>query len=101
MTNNKKFFNSLEDKDIQMHIMMGDDGRYSATRIGTINFQRDSGKPLILKDVMHVPGLEKILVFVAMLEDRGYDVIFSEGKVFLRHKATGQVKNIGVRVKNL
>ena len=36
-----------------------------------------------------------------MLEDRGYDVVFSEGKAFLCHKATRQVNNIGVRVKNL
>ena len=44
---------------------------------------------------MHVPGLKNNLVSVAMLEDRGYDVVFSEGKEFLHHKATIQVKNIG------
>ena len=36
-----------------------------------------------------------------MLEDKGYEVVFSEGKVFLRHKATGQVKKVGIRAKNL
>ena len=36
-----------------------------------------------------------------MLEDLGYDVAVNEGKVFLRHKAARQVKNIGVCVKNL
>ena len=35
-----------------------------------------------------------------MLEDRGYDVVFSEGKSFLHHKAIGQVKKIGIHVKN-
>ena len=60
-----------------MHIEMGDDGRYSATGIGTITFQRQSGKPFQLKYAMHVPGLKKNLVSVAMLEDRGYDVFFS------------------------
>ena len=50
---------------------------------------------------MYVPGLKKYLVSISMLEDRGYDVIFSNGKVFLRHIATGQVKRIGVQVKNL
>ena len=38
---------------------------------------------------------------VAMLEDKGYDVVFSKGKVFLRHIVTGQTKRIGIRVKNL
>ena len=75
-----------------MHIKMGYDGRYSHRDIDTITFQRDFGSPLTLRDVMYIPGLKKNLVFVAMLEDKGYDVIFSKGKVFLRHTAIGQVK---------
>ena len=51
--------------------------------------------------LLYVPGLKKNLVLVAMFEDRGYDVVFSEGKAFLRHKSTGQSKRIGIRVKNL
>ena len=83
MTRDKEIFSDLEEKDLQMHIEMGDDGQYSATMIGTITFQRQSGKPLQLKDVIHVPSLKKNLVSVAMLEDRGYDVVFSEVKDFL------------------
>ena len=101
MTVDKESFSDLEERDIKMHIEMGNDGRYSATGIGTITFQRELGKPFQLKNVMHVPGLKKNLVSVAMLEDRGYDVVFSSGIAYLRHKATGQVKKIGIRVKNL
>ena len=50
---------------------------------------------------MDVLGLKKNLVSVAMLEDRGYDVVFSSGIAYLRRKAIGQVKKIGIRVKNL
>jgi hypothetical protein len=50
---------------------------------------------------MHVLGLKKNLVPVAMLEDRGYDIIFRDGKSFLRHKKMGQVKRIGINVKNI
>ena len=50
---------------------------------------------------MYVPGLKNNLVSIAMLEDRGYDVIFLNGKLFLRHIAIGQVKKIGIQVKNL
>ena len=77
MTGDKELFSDLEE-DLQMHIEMGDDGRYSATGIGTITFERELGNPFLLKDVMHVPGLKKNLVSVAMLEDRGYDIVFSE-----------------------
>ena len=71
------------------------------TSIGTITFQRESCKLILLQDVVHVPGLKKNLISVAMLEDKGYEVVFREGKVFLRHKATGQVKKVGIRAKNL
>jgi hypothetical protein len=76
MTGDKEIFSDLEERDLKMHIDMGDDRRYSATGIGTITFQRELGKPFQLKYVMHVPGLKKNLVSVAMLEDRGYDVVF-------------------------
>ena len=49
--------------------------------IGTITFDRELGKPFLLNDIMHVLGLRKKLVSVAMLEDRGYEVVFSDGKV--------------------
>ena len=90
------FFSDLVEKDLQMHVELGNDGRYSVTDIGTITFQRVSGKLFHLKDVVHVPGLKKNLISVAILEDRGYDVVFSEGKVFLRHKATGKAKKVGI-----
>ena len=50
---------------------------------------------------MYVPGLKKKLISVALLEDRGYDVVLSKGKSYLKHVATGKLKQIGVRVKNL
>ena len=90
MTGDKEIFSSLEEKDLQMQIEMGDEIQYSSTDIGTITFQSHWGKPFPLKYVIHVPGLKKNLVWVAMLEDRGYDVVFNEGKIFLWHKATGK-----------
>jgi hypothetical protein len=69
MTRDKELFYDLEERDIKMHIEMGEDGRCSVTGIVTITFQRESGNPFQLKDVMHVPGLKKNFVPVAMLED--------------------------------
>lgn len=101
MSSDKELFNDLEEKYLQILIKMSDDGRYSAIGLGTINFQRKHGTPLSLKKVMYVLELKKKLAFIAMLEDRGYDVIFLKGKVFLRHIATGKLKKIGIQVKNL
>ena len=83
MTGDKELFSDLEEKDLQMHIEMHDDGRYSAIGIETITFERESSIPFLLKDVMHVPNMKKNLVLVTMLEDKGYVVVFSEGKSFL------------------
>ena len=49
MTGDKELFSDLEEKDLQMHTEMGDDGRYSATDIGTITFERESGNTFLLK----------------------------------------------------
>eukprot|EP00253_Pinus_taeda_P019865 PITA_19865 len=38
MTGDKELFNELEEKDIKMHIEMGDDGKYIVTGVGTITF---------------------------------------------------------------
>jgi predicted aspartyl protease len=83
MIGDKNIFSDLEERDLKMNTEMCGDGRYSVTRIGTITFHRELGKPFQLKDVIHVPGLKKNLVSVTMLEDIGYDVVFSDGKSFL------------------
>eukprot|EP00253_Pinus_taeda_P007721 PITA_07721 len=89
MTDDKELFNDLEEKYLHMHIKMGDNGKYSVTGLGSIDFQREHGAQLTLKNVRYVLELKKNLVSVSMLEDKGYDVIFLKGKVFLRHIATG------------
>lgn len=47
--------------------------------------------------------MKKNLVSVVVLEDKGYEVIFSRGKAYsrLKHLASGTIKQIGVRMKNL
>ena len=101
MISDKTLFSTLEEKDLQILIGMGNDEKYSVSGVGTVIFQREHGARLTLTDVKYVPGLKRNLVSIAMLEDRGYDVVFSKGKVFLRHIITRQVKQIGSRVKNL
>ena len=54
--------------------------------IGTVTFQRHLGKPFQLKYVMHVQGLKKNLVSIAMLEDRGYDVFSVKEKLSCKKK---------------
>jgi len=101
MTDDKSLFSTLEEKDLKMCINMGDDRKYCVSREGTISFYKERGAPLTLTDVKYVVGLKKNLVSVTMLEDKGYDVVFSKGKVFLRHIVTSQTKRIWIWVNNL
>jgi len=84
-----------------LHIEFGDDGRYSTRGIDTVTFKRELESHIHLKNVMYVLWLKKKLISVAILEDRGYDVVFSKGKHFLKHVASAKVTHIGVRVKNI
>ena len=72
-----------------MRIKMDDDGKYCVSGEGTVVFQREHGAPLTLTNVKYVPSLKKNLVSITTLEEKGYDVVFSKGKVFLRHIGTG------------
>eukprot|EP00253_Pinus_taeda_P025351 PITA_25351 len=101
MTGDKTLISILEEKDLKMCIDMGDDGKYCVSSEGAVVFQREHEAPLTLINVKYVPGLKKNLVSVTMLENKGYDVVFSKGNVFLRHIAMGQTKTIGIQVKNL
>eukprot|EP00253_Pinus_taeda_P024009 PITA_24009 len=101
MTGNESLFSTLEEKDLNILIEMGDNEKYSVSGVGTVAFQREHGASITLTDVKYVPGLKNNLLSIAMLEDKGYDVVFSKGKVFLRHITTGQVKQIGSRIQNL
>jgi len=96
MTDDKNLFSTLEEKDLKMCIEMGADGKYCVLGEGTDSFQREHGAPLTLTDVKYVPRLKKNLVSVVTLEDKGYDVVFSKGKAFLRHIAMGQTMRIGI-----
>jgi len=87
MTNDKILFSTLEEKE--MCIEMDDDGKYCVSGEGTAALRREHGAPPTFTDVMYMPRLKKNLVSIMMLEDKGYDLVFSKGKAFLRCIAMG------------
>lgn len=85
---NTNYFNELIEKDMQFHIEMGDDGKYRAKGIGIVRFERESGNPLFLKDVLYVPGLKKSVISISTLEDNVYEVTFRLCRVFIKPSDT-------------
>eukprot|EP00253_Pinus_taeda_P034757 PITA_34757 len=62
MTGDKILFSTLEEKYLKILIEMGDDERFSVSRVGTVSFQREHGALITLTDVKYVPRLKKKLV---------------------------------------
>jgi hypothetical protein len=50
---------------------------------GTISFRRESLPPMNLTVVLYVLVLKKNLVLVSTIEEKGYEILFSDGKVLL------------------
>ena len=96
-------FSKLSQAETDVEVVLGDDTVVRAVGCGTITFQRESMSPMILRDVLYVPGLKKNLVSVSMIEYRGLGVSFLDGHVRVFPKTAGPSASytIGVRCGKL
>ena len=76
---------------------LGDDSAVRAVGRGTITFQRESMSPMVLRDVLYVPGL-KNLISVSMIEDRGLGVSILDGHVRVFPKTAGPSASYSIGV---
>ncbi|MCI32539.1 adenylyl-sulfate kinase, partial [Trifolium medium] len=60
--------------------MMGNGGVSKVIGGGDVCLQTNMGMQLLLRDVKHDPYVRYNLIFVHMLDDRGYDNHFGFGK---------------------
>ena len=86
MMGHKRFFKSLREGGLNLHIELGDDVWYQVQGVGTVSFQRESSKPLSFVDVLYVSGLIENLISVSTLEDKGFQVKFQDHRVYIRPK---------------
>jgi hypothetical protein len=84
-------------------VVLGDDREVKVAGCGTVSFQRESLPPMILTEVLYVPGLKKNLVSVSTIEEKGYEVLFHDGQVLLfpRGSSITSAKVIGTRHERL
>ena len=59
------------------------------------------GQVLCLQDVLYVPNLKEILVFILAMEDKGFNVAFIDGKVCIWKKSFKEAIMIGFRIDTL
>lgn len=83
-------------REFQEKVVLGDDARYVVKGAGATSFQFDSGKTLQMRDVLLVLGMTSNLITVSTLEDEGYDVILSRGRVFIQKFNSSERIEIGI-----
>jgi hypothetical protein len=103
MTGYREHLTDLVEKESRLHVVLGDNARYTVKGVGTSSFQLDFDIPLQLSEVLYVRGMKRNLVSVSALEDKGYKVTFSEEKVLAWHKNPhmDSARVIGVRENSL
>ena len=84
-------------REFQEKVVLGDDSRYVVKGVGATSFQLDSGNTLWMKDVFLLRGMASNLITISTLEDEGYDVIFSIGRVFIQKSDGSEQIEIGIR----
>jgi hypothetical protein len=84
-------------------VVLGDDREVKVDGCGTVSFRRESLPPMTLIVVLYVLGLKKNLVSVSTIEEKGYEVLFRDGKVLLfpRGSSITSAKVIGTRHERL
>jgi hypothetical protein len=101
MTGMQEYFSSLQEEEMDLMIKMGNNAKCRATGHGAMTFQREYGKPLMVRDVLYVSGMKKNLISILALKDTGYVVSFQDGRVYIRPKDSRTAKVIGVKREKL
>jgi hypothetical protein len=76
----------LVEKESCLHVVIGDDARYTVRGVGSTSLQLHFGTPLHLSVVLCVPRMRRNVVSISSSENKGYTISFSYGKVLAWNK---------------
>jgi hypothetical protein len=84
-------------------VELGDKSTYLVEGFGQASVKLESGNHVHLRNVLYVPSLEKNLVSISCLEDKGNIISFMDGKVLSWNKNSSieDARVIGRREGNL
>lgn len=69
------------ERESNLQVIIGDDACYFVNDFGATSLNLDFGISLHLSNILFVPGIRRNLIPISALEDKGYQVAFSEGRV--------------------
>ena len=85
-----------------MHVELGVGTKYAGEGSRTIPFQMESGGVLRVDNVLWVPKIKKSVLSVSTIENKGFDIIFQDGRVLIKLRGSSlvAVAILGVREGN-
>jgi hypothetical protein len=103
MTGDQARLSNLNEKKTSYKVELGDKSTYPVEGFGQASVKLKTGNNVHLSNVLYVPGLEKNLVSISCLEDKGNIIAFVDGKVLSWHKDSSieNARVIGSREGNL
>jgi hypothetical protein len=103
MTGDQARLSNLNEKKTSYKVELGDKSTYPVEGFGQASVKLKTGNNVHLSNVLYVPGLEKNLVSISCLEDKGNRIAFVDGKVLSWHKDSSieNARVIGSREGNL
>jgi hypothetical protein len=103
MTGYQARLSNLNEKKTSYKVELGDKITYPVEGFGQAFVKLKIGNNGHLSNVLYVPGLEKNLVSISCLEDKGNRIYFIDGKVLSWHKDSiiENARVIGTREGNL
>ena len=75
--------------------------KYPVKGVGNVSLKLNQGNTIHLQDLLYVPDLKKNLVSISAMEDKGYKVTFSDGKVCIWKNNVKDAFTLGFRVDSL
>jgi len=100
-TDYKEALYTLIEKETNLEIVLGDNSKYPVKGVGNVTLQLNQGNTIHLQDVLYLPDLKKNLVSISAMEDKGYKVAFSDGKVRVWKKNFKDAFTLGFQVDSL
>eukprot|EP00253_Pinus_taeda_P030399 PITA_30399 len=81
-TGYKEVLHNLIEKETNLKIVLGDNMKYPVKGVGNVSLKLNERNTIHLQDVLYVTDLKKNPVSISTMEDKGYKMTFSNGKIF-------------------
>ena len=88
-TRYKEAFSNLIENYTNLEIILRDNATYPLKGVRNVTLQLNQGNIIHLQEVLYVPDLKKRLISISVMEEKGFNVAFIDGKV---HVWTGNLK---------